>query len=273
MVETEAILAGLYHGLGPTHVLILLKRRSKRWSCQQPGQKAASSLEPQWMAAQVTLVHPHILRAKDSHLYFTTHIQWQFRQHWVGSPVSGLLIKLITMVTGRERSHLPTPIFSHNSFKGFKSPGRQAPFQHTAGTTALPPKRLTGSGTVNRNPKATNTSWQKPPSKSSLRSWGYSILTLLLLEMFCWGCLLFMFTPSQLAKTQCHLLVMQVPRKACFGQVCSGEPGGLSRLKRQKLLKEFKPIWREFIIIVGTSKGFVFMQLECFDKCPMNNYF
>lgn len=163
------------------------------------------------------------------------------------------------MVTGRERSHLPTPIFSRNSFNGFKSSGRQAPFQHRAAATALPPKQLTSSGTVNTKPKAMDTTWQKPPSKSSLRSGGYSILTLLLLEeMFCWGCLLFMFTPSPLAKTQCHLLDMQVPRKACFGQVCNGEPGGLSRLKRQKLLKEFKSIWREFIIISGYFQNGLF---------------
>lgn len=75
--------------------------------------------------------------------YFTTHIKWQFRQSWVGLPVSGLLVKLITMVTGRERSRLPT-IFSHNSFNGFKSPKREAPFRHRASATALLPRQLAG---------------------------------------------------------------------------------------------------------------------------------
>jgi len=70
--------------------------------------------------------------------YFTTRIKWQFRQSWVGLPVSGLLIKLITMVTGRERSRLPTPIFSHNSFNGFQSLRREAPFRYRAAAISLP---------------------------------------------------------------------------------------------------------------------------------------
>lgn len=48
------------------------------------------------------------------------------------------------MATGRERSHLPTPIFSRNSFNGCKSPKREAPLQYRAAATSLPPKQLTG---------------------------------------------------------------------------------------------------------------------------------
>lgn len=48
--------------------------------------------------------------------YFTVYIKWQCKQGWIGLCGSGLFIKLITMVTGRERSHLPTSIISYNSF-------------------------------------------------------------------------------------------------------------------------------------------------------------
>lgn len=67
---------------------------------------------PRWYTHTLCEQRSHILPA-----YFTVHIKWQCRQGWVGLPGSGLLIKLITMVTGRERSHLPTPIILHNSFK------------------------------------------------------------------------------------------------------------------------------------------------------------
>lgn len=97
------------------------------------------------MAAPVALVLPRTPRAKESHLYQLI-LQLTLNGNsdsWVGLPVSGLLVKLITMVTGRERSRLPT-IFSHISFNGFKSPKREAPFRHRASATALLPRQLAG---------------------------------------------------------------------------------------------------------------------------------
>lgn len=133
----------------------------------------------------------------------------------------------------------------------------------------------THSGIFHTKTKATYTPWQKPPSKSSLQSEGSGILALLLLleEMLCWGCFC-PRSPSPLPKTQCHLLDTHVPVKACFGQVWKGEPGGLSRLKRQKLLKEFKSVSREFIIFSGFFlKRFGFTWSGGFDECPRKKCF
>lgn len=145
MVETEAILAASLQGLGPTCLPILLKTQKTllpRAGVEADFQAGATTEGSAGNAGTPT--HSASKGVASLPAYFTTLIKWQFRQSWVGLPASGLLIKLITMATRRERSHLPTPIFSHNSFNGCKSPKREAPLQHRAAATSLPPKQLTG---------------------------------------------------------------------------------------------------------------------------------